>query len=105
MRSTKHSTKRSKKRSKKHSTKRSKKHYTKRSKKHSTKRSKKHSTKRSKKHEKKGNITYSPKKHKFVLSHNISRHQRNIFLGNTLHHTLAKFTPVSSCNGLCTDKI
>ena len=97
MRSTKHSTKRSKKRSKKHSTKRSKKHY--------TKRSKKHSTKRSKKHEKKGNITYSPKKHKFVLSHSISRHQRNIFLGNTLHHTLAKFTPVSSCNGLCTDKI
>ena len=97
MRSTKHSTKRSK----KHSTKRSKKHSTKRSKKHS----KKHSTKRSKKQKKKGNITYSPKKHKFVLSHNISRHQRNIFLGNTLHHTLAKFTPVSSCNGLCTDKI
>ena len=97
MRSTKHSTKRSK----KHSTKRSKKHSTKRSK----KRSKKHSTKRSKKQQKKGNITYSPKKHKFVLSHNISRHQRNIFLGNTLHHTLAKFTPVSSCNGLCTDKI
>jgi hypothetical protein len=101
MRSTKHSTKRSK----RHSTKRSKKHSTKRSKKHSKKNSKKHSTKRSKKHEKKGNITYSPKKHKFVLSHSISRHQRNIFLGNTLHHTLAKFTPVSSCNGLCTDKI
>jgi hypothetical protein len=101
MRSTKHSTKRSK----RHSTKRSKKHSTKRSKKHSTKRSKKHSTKRSKKQQKKGNITYSPKKHKFVLSHSISRHQRNIFLGNTLHHTLAKFTPVSSCNGLCTDKI
>ena len=97
MRSTKHSTKRSK----KHSTKRSKKHSTKRSKKHN----KKHSTKRSKKQQKKGNITYSPKKHKFVLSHSISRHQRNIFLGNTLHHTLAKFTPVSSCNGLCTDKI
>ncbi len=101
MRSTKHSTKRSK----RHSTKRSKKHSTKRNKKHYTKHSKKHSTKRSKKHEKKGNITYSPKKHKFVLSHSISRHQRNIFLGNTLHHTLAKFTPVSSCNGLCTDKI
>jgi hypothetical protein len=97
MRSTKHSTKRSK----RHSTKRSKKHSTKRSKKHN----KKHSTKRSKKQQKKGNITYSPKKHKFVLSHSISRHQRNIFLGNTLHHTLAKFTPVSSCNGLCTDKI
>ena len=92
-------------RSTKHSTKRSKRHSTKRSKKHSTKRSKKHSTKRSKKQQKKGNITYSPKKHKFVLSHSISRHQRNIFLGNTLHHTLAKFTPVSSCNGLCTDKI
>lgn len=101
MRSTKHSTKRSK----RHSTKRSKKHSTKRSKKQSTKRSKRQSTKRSKKQQKKGNITYSPKKHKFVLSHNISRHQRNIFLGNTLHHTLAKFTPVSSCNGLCTDKI
>ena len=84
---------------------RSTKHSTKRSKRHSTKRSKKHSTKRSKKQQKKGNITYSPKKHKFVLSHSISRHQRNIFLGNTLHHTLAKFTPVSSCNGLCTDKI
>jgi hypothetical protein len=97
MRSTKHSTKRSK----RHSTKRSKRHSTKRSKKHN----KKHSTKRSKKQQKKGNITYSPKKHKFVLSHSISRHQRNIFLGNTLHHTLAKFTPVSSCNGLCTDKI
>lgn len=101
MRSTKHSTKRSK----RHSTKRSKKYSKKNSKKHSKKNSKKHSTKRSKKHEKKGNITYSPKKHKFVLSHSISRHQRNIFLGNTLHHTLAKFTPVSSCNGLCTDKI
>lgn len=79
--------------SKRHSTKRSKKH----SKRHSGKR---HSTKHSKKH-----ITYSPKKRRFVLSHNISRHQRNIFLGNTLHHTLAKFTPIGSCDGLCTDKI
>ena len=90
---------------KKSSKKSYRKHSSKRSKKHSSKRSKKQYSKSSKKHQKKGHITYSLKKRSFVLSHNISRHQRNIFLGNTLHHTLAKFTPVSSCDGLCTDKI
>lgn len=91
----------SKKSRRRHSTRQSKKH----SKKHNKKHSKRHSSKTAKKMQKKGNITYSPKKRSFILSHTISRHQRDIFLGNTLHHTLAKFTPIGSCDGLCTDKI
>jgi len=80
---------------------------TKKPKSHSKRRSKKqskNSKKRSKslvkkcnKQLKKGHITYSPKKRKFILSQNISSHQRPIFFGNTLNPSLSK------CNGLCSD--
>jgi hypothetical protein len=66
--------------------------------------SKKHSKKHSS-HKNRGHITYSPKKKRFILSHNISSHQRDIFIGNTLNHSLAKFTSVGTCGSLCTDKL
>jgi len=70
------------------------------SKKHSKRQSKRHSSRKNR-----GNITYSPKKKRFFLSHNISNHQRDIFIGNTLNHSLAKFTSVGTCGSLCADKI
>jgi hypothetical protein len=66
--------------------------------------SKKHSKKHSS-HKNRGHITYSPKKKRFILSHNISSHQRDIFIGNTLNHYLDKFTSVGTCGSLCTDKL
>ena len=66
--------------------------------------SKKHSKKHSS-HKNRGHITYSPKKKRFILSHNISSHQRDIFIGNTLNHSLAKFTSLGTCGSLCTDKL
>ena len=43
-------------------------------------------------------IIYNEDQFDMIICKNIEDAQR-------LHHTLAKFTPVSSCNGLCTDKI
>ena len=76
--------------------------------KHSKRQHKRSSKKQSKKHssrKNRGHITYSPKKKRFILSHNISSHQRDIFIGNTLNHSLAKFTSVGTCGSLCFDKI
>jgi len=76
--------------------------------KHSKRQHKRSSKKQSKKHssrKNRGHITYSPKKKRFILSHNISSHQRDIFIGNTLNHSLAKFTSVGTCGSLCTDKL
>jgi len=76
--------------------------------KHSKRQHKRSSKKHSKKHssrKNRGHITYSPKKKRFILSHNISSHQRDIFIGNTLNHSLAKFTSVGTCGSLCTDKL
>jgi|688.fasta_scaffold437593_2 hypothetical protein len=99
MKSIKHK-KTSKRTNKKHSKKHSKRYSKKQSKRHSKKNLKKQTTLKNR-----GHITYSPKKKKFILSHNISSHQRDIFIGNTLNHSLTKFTSVGTCGSLCTDKI
>ena len=52
-----------------------------------------------------GNITYNPSNQKFILSHSISTHQRNTFIGNKLHRSLVDISSdFKSCeNSVCKD--